>query len=87
MTNGSRAIKALIIAAAVLAPAHAGHSASSPSRSMITGQITSQHRPDHLATDRSLRILQVPAAGMRHAHPSFDAAEDHRSRLEPDPRR
>jgi predicted transglutaminase-like cysteine proteinase len=42
MTNGSRAIKALIIAAAVLAPAHAGHSASSPSRSMITGQITSQ---------------------------------------------
>lgn len=42
MTNGSRAIKALIIAAAVLVPAHAGHSASSPSRSMITGQITSQ---------------------------------------------
>ena len=42
MTNGSRAIKALIIAAAVLAPAHAGHSASSPSRSMVTGAVTSQ---------------------------------------------
>jgi predicted transglutaminase-like cysteine proteinase len=42
MTNGSRAIKALIIAAAVLAPAHAGHSASTPSRSMVTGNVTSQ---------------------------------------------
>jgi predicted transglutaminase-like cysteine proteinase len=42
MTNGSRAIKALIIAAAVLAPAHAGYSASSPSRSMVTGAVTSQ---------------------------------------------
>jgi predicted transglutaminase-like cysteine proteinase len=42
MTNGSRAIKALIIAAAVLAPAHAGYSAPSPSRSMVTGNVTSQ---------------------------------------------
>lgn len=42
MTNGSRAIKALIIAAAVLAPAHAGYSASTPSRSMVTGSVTSQ---------------------------------------------
>ena len=41
MTNGSRAIKALIIAAAVLAPAHAGYSASTPSRSMVTGNVTS----------------------------------------------
>lgn len=42
MTNGSRAIKALIIAAAVLAPAHAGYPASSPSRSMVIGAVTSQ---------------------------------------------
>ena len=42
MTNGSRAIKALIIAVAVLAPAHAGFSAPQSLRSMITGGITSQ---------------------------------------------
>ncbi len=42
MTNGSRAIKALIIAAAILAPAHAGFSAPQSLRSMITGSITSQ---------------------------------------------
>ena len=42
MTNGSRAIKALIIAAAVLAPANAGFSAPQSLRSMITGNLTSQ---------------------------------------------
>lgn len=42
MTNGSRIIKALIIAAAVLAPAHAGFSAPQSLRSMITGGLTSQ---------------------------------------------
>ncbi len=42
MTNGSRAIKALIIAVAVLAPAHAGFSAPQSLRSMITGNVTSQ---------------------------------------------
>ncbi|MBC2771380.1 transglutaminase-like cysteine peptidase [Rhizobium sp. AQ_MP] len=42
MKNGSRAIKALIIAVAVLAPAHAGLSAPQSLRSMITGAVTSQ---------------------------------------------
>lgn len=42
MTNGSSAIKALIIAVAALAPAHAGLSAPQSSRSMITGNVTSQ---------------------------------------------
>ena len=42
MTNGSRAFKALIIAVAVLAPAHAGLSAPQTLRSMITGAVTSQ---------------------------------------------
>jgi predicted transglutaminase-like cysteine proteinase len=42
MTNGLRAIKALMIAAAVLAPAHAGFSAPQAMRSMVTGGVTSQ---------------------------------------------
>lgn len=42
MTNGLRAIKALMIAAAVLAPAHAGFSAPQGMRSMVTGGVTSQ---------------------------------------------
>ncbi|MEC9463931.1 MAG: transglutaminase-like cysteine peptidase [Pseudomonadota bacterium] len=42
MTNGLRVIKALIIAAAVFAPAHAGFSAPQSLRSMITGSVTSQ---------------------------------------------
>ncbi len=42
MTNGSSAIKALIIAVAALAPAHAGLSAPQSPRSMITGNVTSQ---------------------------------------------
>ncbi|KPF47427.1 transglutaminase-like cysteine peptidase [Rhizobium sp. G187] len=42
MKNGSRAIMALVVAAAVLAPASAGFSASSAPLSMITGHVTSQ---------------------------------------------
>ncbi|THV24029.1 transglutaminase-like cysteine peptidase [Peteryoungia ipomoeae] len=42
MKNGSRAIMALVTAAAVFAPASAGFSASTAPLSMITGHVTSQ---------------------------------------------
>ncbi|EHS52316.1 transglutaminase family protein cysteine peptidase BTLCP, partial [Rhizobium sp. PDO1-076] len=42
MMNGSRAIKALLIAVAVMAPADFGYGAPKPLVSMITGSVTSQ---------------------------------------------
>jgi len=42
MMNGSRAIKALLIAVAVMAPADFGYGAPKPLNSMITGSVTSQ---------------------------------------------